>query len=123
MSSSSLASPASNRGVVAAQEDVGNALPAERARARVLGIFEAAVGPERLVDRALGITQDAGHQPHDGIDDDHGRDLAPRKYIVADRETLGAERVEDPLVEPLITAADQDQPRLPRQLPDPVLVE
>src|SRR4051812_3007158 len=61
-SPSMLASPASDGGVVAAQEDLGDRTPAELARAGVLGIFEPAVGPERLVDRAFGVAQDAGQQ-------------------------------------------------------------
>ena len=94
--------------VVAVEEDFGDRQAAELAGAGVVGIFQAAVGPERFVDRALRVAQHPGHQPHDGVDDDHRRDLAAREHVVSDRERLGLEHLEDAFVEPFVTAAEED---------------
>src|SRR5581483_2527885 len=57
-----LASPASDCGVIAAQEDFGNVSPAERPGACVMGIFQATVRPERFIGGALGVAQGSGDQ-------------------------------------------------------------
>ena len=58
-----LAAPAGDRGVVAAQQHLGDGQPAELARAGVVRIFEPPLGAERLVDGALaGIIMPASPQ-------------------------------------------------------------
>src|SRR4051794_22715379 len=121
--STMVAPPAGDRGVVAAEQDVGDGVPPELPGAGVLRVFQAPVGAERLILRAGRIAQHAGDQPHHRVDDDHGRDLAPREDIVADGQQLGPQDVEDPLVEPLVPAAEQHQAPRPGQLPDPSLIE
>ena len=54
--------PASDGGVVAAQEDLGDGQAAVDARSGVLGIFETSIRPERFVDRALLVPEHAGDQ-------------------------------------------------------------
>ena len=49
--------------------------------------------------------------------------LPPRRGKVADREQLWLEDLDDPLVESLVPAAEQDQARLSGQLDNPALVE
>src|SRR4051812_34583776 len=79
-----LATPPGDRRVISAEQDLGDAPSTELSRPCVLGILEAAIGPERLIDRALGVSQDAGYEADDGVDHHHGRDLASREDEVTD---------------------------------------
>ncbi len=72
-------SPACDRGVVAAEQNVGDRSTAELAGAGVVGVFEAAVGTKRLVDGTLGIAEDTGKSRHDGVNDDHRSHFTPER--------------------------------------------
>src|SRR5262249_53390351 len=115
--------PASDGGVIAAQENFGHSAAAEVARACVLGIFESSIWAERLIDCALRIAQDARDESHDRVDQDHRRDFASRENEVAYREQLGLEDFDDSLVKPLVAAAEKNQPRFQCKLADPTLIE
>ena len=100
---------------------LGGFAPAVRSGASVVGIFDPPFSAERLVRRALGVAENPGDQPHRGVDDDHRGDLTPGQDIIADREQLGFEDLEDPLVEPFVTTAQAGStaPRPPAPERDP----
>src|SRR5208282_5699988 len=118
-----LPAPAGDGGMVAACKHIGDLPAPEHPGTRVLRVFEATLGPERFIDSASRISQDAGHQPDNGVDHDHGRDFPPGEDEVADREQLWLEDLDDPLVESLVPAAKQDQTRLSGQIDNPALIE
>src|SRR5215218_862526 len=51
-----------------------------------------------------------GEQANASVEDDHGAKLAAGQDIVADRHLFDAARLENPLVESLEAAAQQDHP-------------
>ena len=88
----------------------------------VLGIFEQA-GGEALVLAGLGAAEHAGHQPRHGVDHHQRAQLAAGEHIVADGQFLVDAQVECALVDALVVAAEQQQPRLAREFLDDALVE
>ena len=59
----------------------------------------------------------------DGVDECQRGDLPSRKHVRADRDHVGGEMVEDPLVEALEPGGQHRQRRLDRELLDELLVE
>ncbi len=62
-----------------------------------------------LVLVALGVGQNAGHHAAHRVGHRHGGDLTPREHKVAQGQLLVHIGVDEPLVNPLIMAAYQDQ--------------
>src|SRR3990172_2672438 len=73
--------------------------------------------------RAFRVAQDAGEKPRDGVHQHQGGKLPAGQDIVPDRDLPVGQVVGDPLVHPLVPAADQDQLLLPAQLPGQLLGE
>ena len=78
-------------------------------RPRVMRVFEQA-GFEALLLARLLIAHDAGQQAHDRVEQDHRRRFAARKHVVADRDFLELACLDDPFVDALEAAADDDAP-------------
>src|SRR5262249_18286320 len=96
--------PALDLSVVARQEDVGDAPAAELRRSRVVRVLEPAaeLGREAL-ELAGSLGERAGKPPRDRVDEHHRGKVAVRENVRPDRERVGAEVLDDPLVEPLET--------------------
>ena len=98
--------------MVAAQQHVGHVHAAVARGPGVLRVLQQArLRGERLVDGAHLVTKGPGEQPHDGVNDGEGRELAPGEDVVAKREDVVGEGV-DALVHPLVATADEQQPLL-----------
>ena len=102
------ATPFRDLGVVAAEEDVGDAPAAEFDGAGVLGEFEEA-GGMAVVGGALGVAEDAGEEAGDGVDDDGGGEGAVGEDVVADGKFAVDEVVDDALIDAFIVAAEEDE--------------
>ena len=70
----------------------------------------------RFLDEALGVADDAGDEPRDGLDHRHGGDLSPVEHVVAEAHRAHpAARgvvVDDALVDALVASAGEDEVRL-----------
>jgi len=113
-----LAAPPGDGRVVAAEQDVGHGHAAEFAGARVLRVFQPPGLAVRFLGDALGVAEHAGHVSDYSIDHDHRRHLAAVADEVADADLARPQPQPDALVEALVPAAQQQQPLVPRQLPD-----
>ena len=82
---------------------------------RVLGVLQEA-GREGLVLGRLPGADGAGEKPRHRVDDDHGRQLTPAENIVADADLVGRQMQPDPLVDPFVPPAEQQQGREPGEL-------
>src|SRR4051794_24655747 len=89
---------------------------------RVLGVA-AQRAAERLLERRLAVAQRAGELAQDRVHDDHRRQLAAAQDVPPDRHGVRREVLDDPLVEPLVAAAQQRDRRLLGQLVDERVVE
>jgi len=103
-----LVTPGGDGGVVAAEENVGDAPAAIFDRAGVLRTFDEAAG-KAVVGRALGIAENAGEEADDGVGDDGGGESAIREDVIADGNFVIHEMVDDALVEALVVAAEEDE--------------
>src|SRR5579862_2403054 len=108
--------PRRHRRVIARDQHLRHLPAAEVTRARVMGILDPAAQPlrERLLAVALLLAQRAGELAGHRVDDRHRRHLAAGEDVWTDRDQLGREVVEHPLVEPLVAAAEQAQRTLGR---------
>lgn len=100
--------PFGDLGVVAAEEDVGDAPAAEFDGAGVLGEFEEA-GGVAVVGGALVVAEDSGEQAGDGVDDDGGGEGAVGEDVVADGKFAVDEVVDDALIDAFVVAAEEDE--------------
>ena len=110
--------------MVAGEEDLRHRPAAELGRARVVRVLEPAVerGREALhLARAFG--ERARKPARDRVDERERRNLAAREDVRADRDDVGAEMIEDPLVEALEARGQQRQRLLGGELLDELLVE
>ena len=96
----------------------GTSSPRKLARPGVLRILEPARLAVRLVGRALLVAQHAGDEPDHRVDHHHRRHFAAVADEVADRNLPRVQHLPDAVVEPLVPAAQEQQPRLLRQLLD-----
>ena len=103
-----------DRGVVAAEQDIGDAPAAEFDGAGVLGEFKEA-GGVAVVGGALVVAEDAGEEAGDGVDDDGGGEGAVGEDVVADGKLAVDEVVDDALIDAFIVAAEEDEMRHLRQ--------
>ena len=110
---------------MAAEQHVGHRPAAPVGRPRVVRVLGRAVerGAERLLVRRLLVPERARELAQHRVAHDHRRELAAREHVAADRELVGAEVLEDALVEALVAAAEQRQLVLGRQLLDDAVVE
>ena len=64
-----------------------------------------------------------GNEPGDGLDHHQGGNLAARQHVVTDRDLLGRQTLDDPLVHALVPAAEQREVFLSRKFSHERLVE
>src|SRR5258708_18650522 len=83
-----LAVPSLDGGVVAAAQDFGYGPALEVGGPGVERWFEAVGLGEGLASQRLRGAKGTGEQPCSGLDDRHGRDLAPAEHVVADAQLL-----------------------------------
>src|SRR4051812_15808919 len=95
--------PALDRGVVPGEENLGNRHAANDLRPRVMRMIEETV-LERVVPERFLTSDHAGNEPRDGLQDNERGNLSTRKDVVADRELLRREALDDALVDPLVAA-------------------
>ena len=103
-------SPAGDGGVVAGEEDFGDAHPAEFDGSGVVWKFKEARG-EGIIGGGASVAEHSGQQTGDSVDDDDGSDDSIGEDVVADGDFLVDEGVDDALVDTLVVAAQQDEVR------------
>src|SRR5271165_1945743 len=120
-----LAPPALDLRVMAREQHLRHLPAPELGRARVVRVLRVALQSraEGLLGRRALIAQGAGKLAHDGVADDHRGRLAAAEDIAADRDDVGGEVLDDPLVEALVAAAQERQLGLAGQLVDERVVE
>ena len=74
----------------------------------VLGVFQQTI-PVALIGEALRVGQDPGDQATHGVRHRHGRDFSPGENKVSQGDLLIHALVDEPLIDALIVAADQDE--------------
>src|SRR5262252_10211170 len=99
------AAPGRDLGMVAAGEDGRDRTALPHLRPGVLRVLEQSLAEALLQTRSL-LAHHAGQQPHAGVEQDEGRDLAARKHVIADRKLLEAAPLDQALVDALETAAE-----------------
>ena len=77
-------------------------------RPRILRELKQAVS-ERIVRRCARVSQRSGLQATHGVDDHHGRRLAPGEDEVTERQLVGHEVLADTFVDAFVVAADQPE--------------
>src|SRR5438309_10528433 len=85
----------------------GDRAPFPLYRSGIVRIFQETL-LEALLLSAGGRAHYPGEQPYASIEDGHRANLAAGKDIVTDRDRFEGPSIEDPLVEPLEAAAQQD---------------
>src|SRR5438270_12566657 len=85
----------------------GDRAPFPLHRSGIVRIFQETL-LEALLLSAGGRAHYPGEQPYASIEDHHRPELAAREDIVTEGDRLDRPRVENPLVEPLEPAAQQD---------------
>ena len=113
------APPAGDAAVVAAAQHLGHAPAAERRGPGVLRLLEQPAGAEALGHRALVVAHRARQQPGDRLDHQACGHLAAREHDVADAQLAVDEVLADPVVDPLVAAAQQAEPVAGGQLARP----
>ena len=94
--------------MVAGEENVRHGTVVPHGGAGVLGILQKAV-PVGFLLEALRVRQYAGHHAAHGVRHSHGGDLAAGEDKIAHGDLLVHAFVDEPLVDALVVAADQDQ--------------
>ena len=119
--------PAADGDVVSLLEDFGDGETAEVGGAGVVGVVEEAPGAvgagrdvagkvgrafvfdaEAFEAAGIGISQYAGEQADDGVNDDGGGEFSSGEDVVADGELAVAKEVVDAFVDTLVAAAVED---------------
>ncbi len=101
----------------------GTVQPRNSAGPGELRLLEQAVGAEALGHRAGRVAHRSVAQPSDGLDHEARGDLSPAQHHVADADLAVAQMSTDPMVDPLVTAAQQAEPVEPGQLVGEPLIE
>src|SRR5579859_6593350 len=117
-----LPAPLPDSRVVAREQHVGDA------HAPVLGRpceLRAArqVSTERVLHQRVRVSDDAGDQAPDRVDQHHRRDLAAAQHVVADRDLVRGQTRAHAIVDALVSAADDDQTGLLGELFRQALVQ
>ena len=98
--------------MVPAEQYLGDRHVTILSRARVLRVLkQARLTREGLVHGAHIVAEGAGKQPHDGVNEHEGGELAAREHEVAEREDVVGQGV-DALVHALVSAADEQDATL-----------
>src|ERR1700687_1806730 len=100
------AAPALDLGVMAGEQHVRNLVALEDRGPGVMRILQQLLGKRLVFGRFL-RTEDTADEPADRIDQHHRRQLAAGEHVVTDRDLPVGEVSTDPLVDPLVAAADQ----------------
>ena len=100
--------PAFDVGMVAAQQNRGHWPAVVFGRPGVLRVLEEAIGEGLLLGRSF-IAERARDVPGDSIDEDHRRELAAGKDVIADRDFPVDTVVDEALIDAFVAAADEDQ--------------
>src|SRR5436190_24368684 len=87
----------------------GDRAPFPLNRPGIVRIFQETL-LEALLLSAGGRAHYPGKQAHASVEDDHRAELSAGEDIVADRDGFERPRFEDPLVESLESAAEEDDP-------------
>src|SRR4051812_4303090 len=93
----------------------GDRAPFPCNRPGIVRIFQETL-LEALLLSAGGRAHYPGKQPHASIEDDHRPKLSAGEHIVADAHRFETARLEDPLVESLESATEQDHAVAGRKL-------
>jgi hypothetical protein len=101
--------PAADLLVVPGEEDFRDFHPAKRRRTSIVGIIEQPLPEGVLAGRGL-IPQRTGKEARGRLDDDQGRQLSAGEDVIADGDLLVHRTKADPLVDPFIPAAEEDNP-------------
>src|SRR3546814_1804540 len=80
-------------------------------------------GRERIVRRRRFITEHPRQEPRDGINHHHRRQFATGQYEIAQRQLKIHFLLQEPLIEPFVASAEQDQIRFLAEPLRPLLVE
>lgn len=105
-------------------EDCRHLPPAKLRRARVVGELKSSVESSReALDLTRTLRESAGQPACNGIDDRESWNLATREDVRPDRHLIGAQMVEDALVESFEAGREKRQGRLQCELLDKILVE
>ena len=92
--------------VVAALQDLRHLAPLPDHGPGVLRMLQKAVR-EAFLDRRFAVADHSRQEPNGGVDQRHGRDLAPGQDEIAHRDLFDPVMLDHPLVEPLEAAANQ----------------
>ncbi len=96
--------------VVSTQKDLRDGMATKLSGARVLRELKDSVPPgERIFPTALFIPEDPGDHANGSVDHHHGGDFAAVKDVVSDAQFHGTEDIDHPLVESLVTAAEENE--------------
>lgn len=100
--------------MVAGEQDGVNLQISPPGGAGVDGVLQQACDSVGLLDQGLGVAQDPGQEPGDGLDHDNGGDLSPVEHVVADAQlahldAAGGVVLGHARVDALVTAAGEDQ--------------
>src|SRR5712691_10625726 len=114
--------PGRNLAVMAGVQHFRDRPPLEFLRLGVMRIFQEA-GLETLFDVRSLRAHHPRQEPHAGVEQDQGRELATRQHIVTDRDFLERPPLDHPLVHPLEAAADEHEARRLREVANASLQE
>src|SRR6185295_6491508 len=106
--------PAHDRGVISGQQHLGHRFAFKDRRPAVVREIEQP-GAEAVVFNRPRQLDHPGDLPRDRLDQHHRRQFPSRQDVVADRDLLVHHRLAHPLVDPLVTPAEQDQIAPPGQ--------
>ena len=96
------------------EQNIGDFPAAEFRRARVLRTFEQPAG-EAIVGRGLLVTEYAGEQPNDRIDEDDRSDRAIGEDVISDRNLRVDQLLDNAVVHSFVMPADDDKMFLRRE--------
>src|SRR3954465_15376851 len=102
-------SPGRDLRMIPRPQHFGDRAPFPLYRSGIMRIFEKPL-IEALLLSAGGRAHYPGEQPYASIEDHHRAKLSAREHIVADRDFLDWARFENPFIEPLEPAGQQDHP-------------
>src|SRR3954447_24208233 len=120
-----LEAPLAHVFVMAREQHLRDLPAAPLRRPGVVRVLRAALerGGEGLLGRRLVLAEYARQLAQDRVADDHRGELSARQHVAADRQLLGGEVLDDPLVEALVAAAQQGECGLGGELVDQRVVE
>jgi hypothetical protein len=120
--------PSRHRLVIPAQENLRHLAAPVDAGAGEMGTVEqpvpvGATYREGVLPGGVLVAQRVRQQSDHRVDQEHRGDLAARDHEIAHADLLRLENLDRPLIDPLVVAGDQQEPRQRRKLVDPCLVQ